>query len=102
MRTLGIDLSAQPKKTGVCLISWHGEEADIEELAVGCDDPALLTRMLLADWIGIDAPFGWPDAFVKTIERWSAKASWPKVERDELRFRETDRFVKKTARLPLS
>lgn len=102
MRTLGIDLSAQPKKTAACSMRWHGEAVEVDELAVFCDDEALLERMLAADWIGIDAPFGWPEAFVETIERWHARGPWPEIARDELRFRETDRFVRATARLPLS
>lgn len=102
MLTLGIDLSAQPEKTALCSIRWHGGEVEIEELRTNCDNDALLARMLSADWIGIDAPFGWPELFVTTIKRWAGRGTWPKVERDELRFRETDRFVKETARLPLS
>jgi predicted nuclease with RNAse H fold len=101
-RTLGIDLSAQPKKTAACSISWHDDGVEVEELAANCDDEALLERMLAADWIGIDAPFGWPKAFVETIKTWSDVGTWPKVNRDELRFRETDRYVRNAARLPLS
>lgn len=106
MRTLGIDLSAQPKKTAACSLRWGDGSVEVEDLEVGCDDEALLERMEAADWIGIDAPFGWPVRFVETVGDWSGKKPWPSVEderqlRDELRFRETDRFVKGT-RLPLS
>ena len=102
MRTLGVDLSAQPKKTAACLIRWNGGAVAVEELIVGCDDDALLDRMADADWIGIDAPFGWPVRFVETIGDWEARRTWPAVDKDELRFRDTDRFARKTARLPLS
>ncbi len=56
-----------------------------------------------ADSIGIDAPFGWPDAMVDAVERHARGEPWPQVERERLRYRETDRFVHRRARvLPLS
>lgn len=58
--------------------------------------------MSTADWTGIDAPFGWPAEFLEAITQWATQGAWAKRDRDRLRFRETDRFVQRTARLPLS
>jgi hypothetical protein len=57
-----------------------------------------------ADAIGIDAPFGWPEAFVQAVGKWTA-TTW--VGQDDfqknLRLRLTDRFVhEKTQLTPLS
>jgi hypothetical protein len=101
VRTLGIDLSAQPKKTAACSIAW-GDTVEVEELVVGCDDDALLDRMGDAAWIGIDAPFGWPVEFVETVGAWAAGQAWPtSFTTQQLSFRETDRAVLATRR-PLS
>ena len=102
MRTLGIDLSADPKKTCACLISWHSGRAEVEEPVSGLGDEELVERMLEADWVGIDAPFGWPVEFLETVTGWAEKGTWTGVKRERLRYRETDRFVQRTARLPLS
>ena len=102
MRTLGIDLGAQPKKTAVCAIDWRDDGTVAVEIPeIGFDDPALLHAMSGADAVGIDAPFGWPRFIVEHLPRYAAKGSWPpKPERagdewlDSIRYRETDRFVR--------
>lgn len=93
MRTLGIDLASQPENTALCVVSWadDGRGAEVEPPRAGCDDDALLAEMARADAVGIDAPFGWPAAFVSAV----AGEGWPAgVAVDALRFRETDRFVR--------
>lgn len=65
MITAGIDLSADPKKTGVATIEWVGTRATVTSLAVGKhDDSALCEVIGLADQTGIDCPFGWPSPFI--------------------------------------
>ncbi|WP_278234717.1 DUF429 domain-containing protein [Isoptericola sp. AK164] len=64
----GIDLSADPRKTGVATIAWHGDDATVVEVAVGRhDDAALCEVVRAAGTTGVDCPIGWPDAFVDYV-----------------------------------
>jgi hypothetical protein len=99
--TLGVDLSASPKKTAACLIEWDGR-VSVETPLRGLDDGDLLDLMGRADWVGIDAPFGWPSDFLDAVTTWAEGGAWPEIDRSRLRYRETDRFVRQIARLPLS
>lgn len=102
MRTLGVDLSASPKKTAACVVEWKAEAVKVETPVLGLEDPELLELMVGADWIGIDAPFGWPSDFLEAVMRWAETGMWPQFDRGRLRYRETDLFVQQAARLPLS
>ena len=63
MRVAGVDLAAEPTRTAVAVLRWHDGKAIVEDLSVGADDEAVLVTLAAADQAGIDAPFGWPDAF---------------------------------------
>jgi predicted nuclease with RNAse H fold len=108
MRTLGIDLASDPKKTAYCMLEWGGGTAEVRELAVGADDDRLLELHGQANVTGIDCPFGWPTAFVAflcSISRPTGEAlpSWEKDYRNTLRFRLTDfRVHEKADHWPLS
>ncbi|MGH2941461.1 MAG: DUF429 domain-containing protein [Solirubrobacteraceae bacterium] len=94
MRTLGIDLAAQDKKTAMCAIEWIAQRALVELPIAGVDGQTLLDAMHRADWIGIDAPFGWPDAMVEAIHDYAHGRPWPDTAVPEkLRYRTTDWFV---------
>jgi Protein of unknown function (DUF429) len=96
MRTLGIDLAAQDKKTAYCAIEWLRERARIELPRVGRTEADVLAEMERADWIGIDAPFGWPDAMVEAVHAYAGSDAWPaNATPERLRYRETDWFVHK-------
>jgi predicted nuclease with RNAse H fold len=110
MRTVGIDLSAQPAGTAVCSIEWSGAAANLHRVTVGADDEQLLEECEGADKIGIDCPFGWPAAFVEAVKQHHARHPWPQQQEEDpeqfrrrLRYRATDRHVKECTGIdPLS
>lgn len=98
MKTLGIDLASQPKTTAVCLIDWAGAEPEILTLHAGADDDWILALVRLAARTGIDAPLGWPVAFVAALR----ENRWPSTN-EHLTHRATDHWVRaQTGKVPLS
>jgi hypothetical protein len=103
MITLGIDLASQAKGTAACAIEWANGRARVLDVACGQDDEALLKRTAAADKVGLDVPFGWPEAFVEAVTRFHPGGAWPEASIVALRYRETDRVVAaRTGRWPLS
>ncbi len=108
MKTLGIDLASDPAGTAGCLVDWSRGGAEVEELWVGADDDLLLEAHARADVTGIDAPFGWPTAFMAFLCSTSrptgeALPAWSPRYRDDLRFRATDLHTRGAfGRWPLS
>jgi predicted nuclease with RNAse H fold len=109
VRTLGIDLAAQPANTSVCAIDWGSAAPRVTRLESGLDDDALLDAIASADKAGIDAPFGWPDEFVEAVAAHRERAGWPGAGQDQdlyrfhLSFRATDRrLIEGGGRRPLS
>ena len=102
MKTLGVDLAAQPKKTAACVIDWVENEAQVITLEVGVDDPRILslagTMTKGTDWTGIDSPFGWPVTFSQMIAAHDAGAGaireWEKIWQRSLCYRLTDDYVR--------
>ena len=101
MRTLGVDLAAQPKGTAACEINWETGDVWVRN---GADDADLIraARDTLGSGglVAIDAPFGWPVEFVQAISRHAAHERFGSAATPELRLRRTDRRV--SGRLPLS
>lgn len=105
MRTLGIDLSTAETQTAACELHWDGTEGrDLGGTPrLGLADGPLLALMAQADTIGIDAPFGWPDAFRAAIDAWSERDAWAAGDdRRPLRLRRTDEFLVTQGRTPMS
>ena len=99
MRTAGVDLATQPRKTGLAVLKWSEGRATAELVTVGATDDVIVDVCLSTDRVGIDAPFGWPESFVSFLDshRDDALASFSYVEKSPiLAFRETDRYVEST------
>ena len=94
MKTLGIDLSADPARTGACQIDWS---AGTVSFVGGGTDEALVAAAASADMTAIDVPLGWPDAFVDAVvahhqgQGWPPASAAPPMDRLPLRYRLTDR-----------
>lgn len=109
MRTVGIDLAAELSKTAVASVVWEGETARVVDLRLGATDDQLIEAVAGADKCGIDAPFGWPDAFVEFVVAHHRRESSRELElnsragRLPLVRRRTDRVVHQvTGIVPLS
>jgi predicted nuclease with RNAse H fold len=109
VKTLGIDLAAQPVNTSTCLIEWSGLLPAVADLRSVVGDDELLDAISFADKVAIDAPFGWPDGFVEAVTAHRNRAGWPGSGEDQdlyrfhLSFRATDRrLIEGGARRPLS
>jgi len=99
MISLGIDLAAQAKDTAYGVVRWYADMALAELPVVGADDDALLAAMQAAEWIGVDAPLGWPAPFIAAIAHYQEHAQWPaEATAERMRYRETDRFVRETVK----
>jgi predicted nuclease with RNAse H fold len=92
--TIGVDLSAQPKETAACTLTWADATCNIEQLVIGLDDDAIidLVEVKRPTKIGIDAPFGWPVPFVQALSLYTETGEWPESgdNRRRLRLRSTD------------
>ena len=109
MRTVGIDLAAQPANTGWCVVDWdEGRLADVATNRGGDDELVALTCGDDVGLVGIDTPLGWPDAFVEAVAAHHAGRCWPDdddpdAHRRRLRLRRTDEIVgATTGRHPMS
>lgn len=97
MRSAGVDLASQDKKTAICVIEWTKRAATVERLQVDVTDRQIVALVDEVDKIGIDVPLGWPVAFVDALTRHSPMGPWP-LEYDHAdnvryRLRLTDRRV---------
>ena len=67
--TVGVDLAAEPAKTALAVVRWEAGGATVEALSVHVTDADVVAAARSAARVGIDAPFGWPDAFVSFVDR---------------------------------
>ena len=106
--TVGIDLSAEPKKTAIATIRWQHDTAVVTGLDLNCTDTKIIESIIASDKTGIDCPLGWPDAFVDFVhEHRDGAVTVPsgmsgKEWRRELTLRVTDLAVQRdTAITPM-
>ncbi len=100
MRTVGIDLAAEPVNTAVAVIEWRSQVARVVAVELPGADEAVLRHAQEADKVGIDCPLGWPDDFVEFLSAHRGhqllvpdampSASW----RRSLAYRSTDEYVR--------
>lgn len=117
VRTVGIDLAAQPANTGLCTIDWPDGEVVVWANSVsGGGDHELVDAVCgpTVAMAGIDAPLGWPDDFVAAVVAHHGHGPWPDQSdstdhdtsgdhRRRLRLRLTDTAVTAaTGRHPMS
>jgi len=69
------------------------DRARVGEPSLGLADPALLERLAAAEWVAIDAPFGWPEPMVAATHAYATAGRWPGLAKQDFRYRLTDRFV---------
>lgn len=106
MKTVGVDLSANPAKTAVCELDWS--ERTLRLLPRSVSDEGIVAAVAGADLAGFDVPLGWPDNFVAAVIAHHNDASWPPIrtpapeDRVPLRFRRTDLAVTAAGVRPLS
>jgi len=96
MRILGIDLAAQPEKTGVVLLDLPDDAPTPVALLVSerATDDALVAEAKVADRIGVDAPLGWPTAFVESLVSHAEHRRWKNpTTGKQLSHRVTDHVV---------
>jgi predicted nuclease with RNAse H fold len=100
MRTVGVDLAAEPPSTAVATIEWGPGSARVSALQVGVDDDAVLAFADNAEKVGIDCPLGWPDTFVRFLRNHheGSSAEIPQIAgsmwRRSLAYRVTDERVR--------
>jgi uncharacterized protein DUF429 len=109
MRTVGVDLAAEPVNTGIAVIEWRSGTAEVVVAACPGTDDAIRDLATSAAKIGIDCPLGWPDTFVEFLVAHRAlrpqspdgvaNADW----RRSLANRRTDLYVReRLGMVPLS
>ena len=96
MRTAGLDLSASKERTAAVEITWHRDGATVAAPALGLGDEELVRRLAAADWIGIDAPFGWPAGMVEAVSGYATSGRWSGLEKDAFRWRRTEVLARET------
>jgi hypothetical protein len=79
MRTVGVDLAAQPGYTGVAAIDWNERGAEVTHLWAGLEgsggdtsawesaDTEIIRLASTAAIVSIDVPFGWPITFQRFL-----------------------------------
>jgi predicted nuclease with RNAse H fold len=99
MRSLGIDLAAEPRDTAACDITWLADTAVGRLCTDRLDDDRLLALIEGADKVGVDCPFGWPEPFRNAVAVHALGQTWPgrgqpgAGHRESLRYRLTDQVV---------
>jgi predicted nuclease with RNAse H fold len=96
MLTAGIDLAAQPAKTGAVLVEWATQPPSVIDARIRVDDAHIVDVCRRVNEtggkVGIDCALGWPREFVKFVVAHAADDVLPPAEptTQSLRLRATD------------
>jgi len=95
MRTLGIDLATTDGTTGICEIDWRSRKSTVEVGRFADDLIAerVLTVQREGGWTSIDAPFGFPAAFSRSVHEWASSGRIPFETEHDIRRRLSDSYV---------
>jgi len=103
MLTIGIDLASQPKNTALCAIEWTGTDVIVQDCRLNVSNADIDAIAGGADKVGVDVPFGWPEAFVSALTAHRQRLAWPDATSLALRYRRTDLYIQAaTSKWPLS
>jgi predicted nuclease with RNAse H fold len=97
VKTVGVDLAAEPKKTAVAVLEWSRGQAWVEHVALGQRDSDIVDVVVTADKAGFDCPLGWPEPFVEFLIAHRAGKPLPLNDiaaRRMLAYRTTDLVLK--------
>jgi len=106
--TLGVDLSAEPRKTVVARLEWGAHSVTMLPFHHRAYDETIVRLSAESARVGIDCPFGWPQDFVDFVQRHQRGSVAPGegqniAAREHLGLRRTDIHVRTELRLtPLS
>jgi predicted nuclease with RNAse H fold len=97
MDVVGIDLAADAKTTGVVFVrSARASRWTATVATTPATDDALVEAVGDMDAVGVDAPLGWPVAFVEAVAAHRRFRPWPgDVDRSTLTHRDTDRAIRR-------
>ena len=107
-RYAGVDLAADPARTGIAVIREEPGRVVVERVDLGATDDDVLAVVRDAHRAGIDVPFGWPSPFVDYIcaqatGQVTAPPSTDPAWRRSMAQRTTDLHVRsRTGLIPLS
>jgi hypothetical protein len=90
LRTIGVDLSSSEAFTACVTLEWRRDGAFVGQPRVGIGREELAAYLAGGDWIGIDAPFGWPRPMVDAIHGYSSEAAWSELDKESFRYRASD------------
>ncbi|GAB3305066.1 DUF429 domain-containing protein [Pseudoclavibacter terrae] len=108
MKTVGVDLAAEPTRTAMAVIEWGADGARLSHVQLGTSDTEIIELAADAASVGIDCAFGWPIEFVEFVSAHATRVSGTHARtgidlRRRLAYRHTDRVVREqTGRWPLS
>lgn len=93
---VGIDLAADAKTTGAVFVRGATASRSIATGATApSTDDALVDAVRDVEAVGVDAPRGWPAAFVEAVAAHREFRPWPgNVDRSTLTHRDTDRAIR--------
>lgn len=97
MRLVGIDLSANPRNCGVCVLEYDALARVSRGSMTDAHPEWLVDYCTGADVVAIDVPFGWPKPFAKALTGYEIGVALDRDRRQYLR-RATDAWI--TERLP--